>query len=204
MAEPAALNGTPGAGLDALMASFERAGLQVDGVCVALSRHVLEWRQAAAMLEDLTPQEADTLGSLMPRVRARAGQVLIREGEVGDWMLVVLSGTVDVTRRVGADLGETVRLAVIRAGATVGEMSMLDGEPRYASCTAIDAVEFAVLTRQAVARLIHEHPAVGAKLLVKITQLLAQRLRNTTQQLTRLLDSRTQQGAAGRGENRAL
>jgi hypothetical protein len=53
-------------------------------------------------------------------------------------------------------------------------------------------------------RLIHEHPGVGAKLLVKITQLLAQRLRNTTQQLTRLLDSRTLQGAAGRGENRAL
>ena len=112
MAEPAALNGTPGAGLDALMASFERAGLQVDGVCVALSRHVLEWRQAAAMLEDLTPQEADTLGSLMPRVRARAGQVLIREGEVGDWMLLLLAGTVDVIKT--AQGGGVSRLAVIK------------------------------------------------------------------------------------------
>jgi CRP/FNR family cyclic AMP-dependent transcriptional regulator len=118
-------------------------------------------------------------------------------------MLLLLSGTVDVTRRIGEG-DEVARLAVIRAGAAVGEMSMLDGEPRYASCTAIDAVEFAVLTRQAVAALIKDHPGVGAKLLVKITQLLAQRLRNTTQQLTRLLDSRTQQGAAGRGENRAL
>ena len=118
-------------------------------------------------------------------------------------MLLLLSGTVDVTRRIGEG-DEVARLAVIRAGAAVGEMSMLDGEPRYASCTAIDAVEFAVLTRQAVAALIKDHPGVGAKLLVKITQLLAQRLRNTTQQLTRLLDGRTQQGAAGRGENRAL
>jgi CRP/FNR family cyclic AMP-dependent transcriptional regulator len=135
--------------------------------------------------------------------RALAGQVLVVEGQVGDWMLLLLSGTVDVTRRIGEG-DEVARLAVIRAGAAVGEMSMLDGEPRYATCTAIDAVEFAVLTRQAVAALIKDHPGVGAKLLVKITQLLAQRLRNTTQQLTRLLDSRIRPGAAGRGENRAL
>ena len=112
--------------------------------------------------------------------------------------------TLDEADIVGAGMFGARGLAVIRAGAAVGEMSMLDGEPRYATCTAIDAVEFAVLTRQAVAALIKDHPGVGAKLLVKITQLLAQRLRNTTQQLTRLLDGRTQQGAAGRGENRAL
>lgn len=185
MAEPAALNGTPGAGLDALMASFERAGLQVDGVCVALSRHVLEWRQAAAMLEDLTPQEADTLGSLMPRVRARAGQVLIREGEVGDWMLLLLAGTVDVIKT--AQGGGVSRLAVIKQGAAVGEMSMLDSAPRYATCVAIDEVQAGVLTRGVIARLIQEHPAIGAKLLVKLTQLLAQRLRNTSNQLVKLL-----------------
>jgi CRP/FNR family cyclic AMP-dependent transcriptional regulator len=188
-----------------LETSLARAGLEPTGTGLKLSAFGPHWLHDSPLLEDFTLAEADIVGAAMLGARATAGQVLVAEGEVGDWMLVVLSGTVDVTRRVGADLGETVaRLAVIRAGATVGEMSMLDGEPRYASCTAIDAVEFAVLTRQAVARLIHEHPAVGAKLLVKITQLLAQRLRNTTQQLTRLLDSRTQQGAAGRGENRAL
>ena len=187
-----------------LETSLEQAGLKPTGAGVQLSVYGPHWLHDSPLLEDFTLDEADIVGAGMFGARAMAGQVLVEEGQVGDWMLVVLSGTVDVTRRVGADLGETVRLAVIRAGATVGEMSMLDGEPRYASCTAIDAVEFAVLTRQAVARLIHEHPAVGAKLLVKITQLLAQRLRNTTQQLTRLLDSRTLQGAAGRGENRAL
>jgi CRP/FNR family cyclic AMP-dependent transcriptional regulator len=177
-----------------LETSLARAGLEPTGTGLKLSAFGPHWLHDSPLLEDFTLAEADIVGAAMLGARATAGQVLVAEGEVGDWMLVVLSGTVDVTRRVGADLGETVRLAVIRAGATVGEMSMLDGEPRYASCTAIDAVEFAVLTRQAVARLIHEHPAVGAKLLVKITQLLAQRLRNTTQQLTRLLDSRTQQG----------
>lgn len=177
-----------------LETSLARAGLEPTGTGLKLSAFGPHWLHDSPLLEDFTLAEADIVGAAMLGARATAGQVLVAEGEVGDWMLVVLSGTVDVTRRVGADLGETVRLAVIRAGATVGEMSMLDGEPRYASCTAIDAVEFAVLTRQAVARLIHEHPAVGAKLLVKITQLLAQRLRNTTQQLTRLLDRQSGRG----------
>jgi CRP-like cAMP-binding protein len=187
-----------------LETSLEQAGLELTGTGVKLSAFGPHWLHDSPLLEDFTLEEADIVGAGMLGVRARAGQVLMAEGQVGDWMLLVLSGTVDVTRRVGAENEEVTRLAVIRAGAAVGEMSMLDGEPRYASCTAIDAVEFAVLTRQAMARLIRDHPAVGAKLLVKITQLLAQRLRNTTQQLTRLLDSRRGLGAADSAEIRAL
>ena len=79
------------------------------------------------------------------------------------------------------------RLAVLREGAVIGEMSMIDGEPRYASCLALSEVEAGVLSRAAVGRLIESHPAVGAKLLVKLTQLLAQRLRNTSNQLVKAL-----------------
>ncbi len=185
MVKPVALSDGSGAAPDPTRAHFERAGLQVDGVCVGLSRQVLEWRQAAAMLEDLTPQEADTLGALMPLVHARAGQALIREGEVGDWMLLLLVGTVDVFKT--SQSGGISRLAVIKQGAAVGEMSMLDSAPRYATCVAIEDVQAGVLTRGVIARLIQEHPAIGAKLLVKLTQLLAQRLRNTSNQLVKLL-----------------
>jgi CRP-like cAMP-binding protein len=149
--------------------------------------------QQAALLEDFTPAEADILGAVLLRVRAHPGQVLMAEGSVGHWMLLVISGSVDVTKRLPARPGEgpagegVSRMAVVREGAALGEMSMLDGAPRYATCTAIEPVEAGVLTRAAIAMLIREHPAVGAKLLVKITQLLAQRLRNTSNQLARLL-----------------
>src|SRR5205085_7249152 len=157
-------------------------GLQILGVCEHLSQRggLLE---ISPILRDFTPQEADLLGANMLLVRAKPGQLLIAEGEASDWMMVLLSGTVDVGKRpVGADFDEThpdsvTRLAVIKEGAVIGEMSMLDGEPRYASCRALSVVEAAVLTRGAVSRLIEAHPAVGAKLLVKLTQLLAQRLR---------------------------
>ena len=184
MAEPVSLTATSPA-MAGLQAQFERAGLLLDGACVGLSRYGVQWRQTAALLEDLTAQEADTLGVLMPLLRARAGQALITEGDVGDWMLLLLDGTVDVTKR--SDSGEVSRLAVIKQGAAVGEMSMLDAAPRYATCTALEDVQAGVLSRAVIARLIQDHPAIGAKLLVKLTQLLAQRLRNTSTQLVKLL-----------------
>ena len=46
---------------------------------------------------------------------------------------------------------------------------------------------WAAVPPKAVARLVQAHPALGAKLLVKLTQLLAQRLRNTSSQLVKVL-----------------
>lgn len=172
--------------------ALRAAGLQLLGPCERLSRQP-GLLQDSPLLHDFTAEEADILGRAMLRVRARAGQVLIAENDPSDWMLLLLSGTVDVgKRRVDPDTlrpsaDETARVAVLRPGAVLGEMSMLDGEPRYASCWALGDVEAAVLTRPALAGLIRDEPAVGAKLLVKITQLLAQQLRNTSNQLLRRL-----------------
>jgi CRP/FNR family transcriptional regulator, cyclic AMP receptor protein len=189
---------------------LQRAGLQVVGSCGNLAQRGPQLMHRCALLEGFTNTEAQLLGEAMLMVRAEPGQQLIREGELGDWMLVLLSGTVDVTKRAVSDEimaqvrgeltpargdehaagDEPSRLSVIRTGAVVGEMSMLDGEPRYATCTALEPVEAGVLTRAAIAHLIREHPAVGAKLLLRINQQFAQRLRNTSTQLVRLLQRR--------------
>jgi CRP/FNR family transcriptional regulator, cyclic AMP receptor protein len=171
---------------------LREAGLQVVGSCERLSQRP-GLMQNAALLQDFSPAEADILGASMLLVQAQPGQALIREGDTSDWLMLLLQGTVDVgKRKIGAEAdaeepGETTRIAVLREGATLGEMSMLDGEPRFASCLAITEVEAAVLARGAVSSLIQRHPAIGAKLLVKLTQVLAQRLRNTSNQLVKKL-----------------
>jgi CRP-like cAMP-binding protein len=174
-----------------LQEDMRKAGLEVLGPCQRLS----EWPgllQGSPLLQDFTASEADVLGSLMLHVKAQPGQMLIVEGDVTDWLMLLLRGTVDVGKRLGHDAapeerGDNTRLAVLRSGAVLGEMSMFDGEPRYASCWALSEVEAAVLDRESVARLIKYKPEIGAKLLVKLTQLLAQRLRNTSSQLVKVL-----------------
>jgi CRP-like cAMP-binding protein len=175
----------------ALEEQMRARGLQVLGTCADLSQCMEP--MSSPLLQDFTPQEADLLGTIMLRVRAQPGQLLIEEGETSEWMMLLLSGTVDVgKRKIGAvsdqeDATDTTRLAVIKEGAVIGEMSMLDGEPRYASCWALSQVDAAVLSRSEIGVLIASHPAVAAKLMVKLTQLLAQRLRNTGNQLVKAL-----------------
>jgi CRP/FNR family transcriptional regulator, cyclic AMP receptor protein len=167
------------------------AGLEVVGCCA----HLAQWEgllENSALLEDFTREEVDTLGELVLHVRAQPGQMLIREGDLDDWMLLLLRGTVDVGKRIGPEAnhherGDNTRLGVVRPGTVLGEMSMFDGEPRYASCWALSEVEAAALDRAAVARLIQARPDIGAKLLVKLMQLLSQRLRNTSGQLVKVL-----------------
>ncbi|EJL80833.1 cAMP-binding protein [Polaromonas sp. CF318] len=189
-----------------LQEQLDAAGLQVFGCCERLSAYGPDLLQTSQLLQDFTPAEADILGASMLLVRAEPGQVMIREGEAGDWMMLVLKGTVDVTKRLelpaDADAGVEAavsRVAVVRGGAAVGDMSMLDSEPRYATCTAIEAVEAGVWGRHEIALLIRDHPGVGAKLLVKITQMMAQRLRNTSNQLVKLLRKKAMATAEAAG-----
>ena len=177
--------------IEALAEQMRAAGLQVLGPCERLS----QWPgliEQSTLLQDFTPAEVDVLGSLMLHVKAQPGQMLIVEGDANDWMMLLLRGTVDIGKRISPDgerevRGDNTRLGVLRTGSVLGEMSMFDGEPRYASCWALSEVEAAVLDRAAVARLIKARPEIGAKLLVKLTQLLAQRLRNTSSQLVKVL-----------------
>jgi CRP/FNR family transcriptional regulator, cyclic AMP receptor protein len=171
-------------------------GLQVLGPCMVLSQRP-DLLLQSPLLQDFTPAEADLLGASMLLVRAKPGQLLIAEDEASDWMMLLLRGTVDVGKRKIAttepmpESPDNTRLAVLKEGAVLGEMSMLDGEPRFASCWALSEVDAAVLSRAAVGQLIALHPNVGAKLLVKLTQLLAQRLRNTSSQLVRAVQRKT-------------
>ena len=192
--------------MNRLEEQLHSAGLQVVDHCERLATYSPDLLEHSPLLEDFTAAEADVLAASMLLVRAAPGQVLIREGDAGDWMMLILKGTVDVTKRIElrADDADAPlaagnhaeqealeftqsRVAVLQRGAAIGEMSMLDSGLRYTTCTAIEAVEAGVLGSHAIGLLIRDHPAVGAKLLVKITQLMAQRLRNISNQLVKLL-----------------
>jgi CRP-like cAMP-binding protein len=113
--------------------------------------------------------------------RAQPGQTVIQERDGGDFMLFVVEGTVDVVKTDAA--GGRRHLTSVGPGMTVGEMSMIDGEPRFASCIAKDTVTFGALARDDVARIILERPSLGAKLLIRLVTMLSQRLRHTSAQL---------------------
>jgi CRP-like cAMP-binding protein len=141
------------------------------------------------LLENFAPAEVRLLSHFMGVYRAAAGTEIIREGEGGDFMLMLVEGKVDVLKR---DRWNAPRLiAAVEAGKTLGEMSMIDGEPRFATCLAAEDALVAVLTRENLARIIVEQPMLGAKILMELVLMLSQRLRLTGTRLLEVLDERS-------------
>jgi CRP/FNR family transcriptional regulator, cyclic AMP receptor protein len=145
------------------------------------------------LLENFSQPEVLLLAQFMEVYRAPPGAEIIREGAGGDFMLMLLEGRIEVHKR---DRWNTPQLlASVESGRTLGEMSMIDGEPRFATCVAAEPSLIAVLDRESLARIIVEQPLLGAKVLMELVLMLSHRLRATSQRLLGLLDEQSQGGA---------
>ena len=138
----------------------------------------------ASALDELTLADAFKVVAYMRPKRIAAGTVFIHEGEVkqNDYMLLVLEGDIAVENELPG-LRESMVVNVIGPGHLIGEMGVLDGSPRSATCSANTQIYAAVLSRTALARLLKDEPRVGAKLLLAISKRMADRLRETTRKL---------------------
>ena len=139
-----------------------------------------------ALFDDFTQADLEHLGPFMQVYRAPPTGMIIREGDPGDFMVFIIDGLVDVTKT--DRWGLVKRIAVVQAGAALGEMSMIDGEARFASCAAIEATTFTLLTRPALQRLITAEPRLASKILMRLVFMLSQRLRQTSAKLVNYLE----------------
>jgi CRP-like cAMP-binding protein len=113
-----------------------------------------------------------------------ADTTFIREGDAGDsgFMALLVEGDV-VVERITVSRTEPVTVRVLGPGSLVGEVGLIDKEPRSASCTASTDVWCAVLTRDGIDAMIKNDPAVAARLLYGVSAHIAERLRDTNRQL---------------------
>ncbi|MBU7573224.1 MAG: cyclic nucleotide-binding domain-containing protein [Hydrogenophaga sp.] len=138
----------------------------------------------SSALADLTLSDAlKVVGYMRPKL-IKAGAVIIQEGEVKqtDYMLLVLEGDIAVENELPG-LHESMVVNIMGPGHLIGEMGVLDGAPRSATCTANTDIAAAVLSRTALMRLLKDDPRLGARLLLAISKRMADRLRETTRKL---------------------
>ncbi len=139
---------------------------------------------APTAMMQLSLDEARIVVSYMSPRKFPEGTVFIQEGDKNntDYMVLVLDGEVTVESIV-VSRTTPVTTAVLGAGSLLGEMGIVDGEPRSATCTATSEVRAAIFTRGALEQLINEHPAIGAKFMMSISLRIAERLRDTAEKL---------------------
>ena len=110
------------------------------------------------------------------------GTVIVEEGSVGNWVLVILEGSARVKKKT--DKGQ-ITLDVLKEGGLFGEMEFLEGakKPRTASLVASSDVWVGILD---VDRLLKDYELISPKLRILIRSLMA-KYKETTAKLCTLV-----------------
>jgi len=148
---------------------------------------ILEIIEHIHLFEDFDRAEIAVLARHLRSYRAPAGAGIIREDDPGDFLVLVISGLCEIVK-ADAD-GTARRIGLAGPGKMLGEMSMIDGQPRFASCIAIEETVFAMLDRDSLSRIIASEPRLGVKLLMELVLLLSQRLRVASGKLVQHSDA---------------
>jgi CRP/FNR family transcriptional regulator len=127
------------------------------------------------LFSGLTRHELELIGGACKEREYPAGAVLLRQGETGVGLFVILSGSVRVTQR--RDDGSERDLATLARGDVLGEMALLDDLPRSATATALEPTRALVLPVWDFRAALREAPEIGIKLLA----VLSRRLRRAEQ-----------------------
>jgi CRP/FNR family transcriptional regulator, cyclic AMP receptor protein len=122
--------------------------------------------------------EAGTVGELP------AGVALISEGEPARSLFVVYEGELEICKLGGH--GSEVRLAVLGPGDCLGEMSLIDIQPRSATARTLTPALLFRLGHTEIGKLYRSHPEVYTLLVLNIAREISRRLRAADQVLANL------------------
>jgi small-conductance mechanosensitive channel/CRP-like cAMP-binding protein len=134
-------------------------------------------RENLRRIDILGPLGEEELESLARHVRLRVygvGETVVREGEEGDSLFVVLRGNLEV--HAGRE-----KVGTLAAGEFFGEMSLLTGERRRATVRTVDEVRVLEISKAAIEPIIVAHPPVAEGLSAALERRLHQIL--TAQQI---------------------
>jgi CRP/FNR family cyclic AMP-dependent transcriptional regulator len=116
---------------------------------------------------------------MIPLNRYEAGEVIIREDDVGETAYVINQGQVEVSKELQ---GQKVHLATLGAGETFGEMSMIDEKPRSATVTAVSETLVCEIRRDDFFNSFQTDPKIALQLL----KVLFERLREADARILEL------------------
>jgi sulfate permease, SulP family len=133
--------------------------------------------EASALFAGLDEAERTRLESLMVSRLYRAGEEIMKAGEAGDELMLLLHGSASIV--VQGSEGDDVRIAGVRRGATIGDIAFLDQAPRSATVVADEDTTVAILNRDVYDVLSQTHPHLVQRLLSNLALTMAARLRHT-------------------------
>ena len=147
---------------------------------VIAARPLAEALASIPFFSGLDPASLESVGRGMRTRRFRRGEVIFHQGDPGDALFIVSSGSIKIV--LPSETGDEAILATLRSGDVFGELALLDGAPRSATAVAIEPSETLVLPRDRFRELLATEPAIRDALLAALAGEL-RRLTNHVEEL---------------------
>ncbi|MGQ0604942.1 MAG: sensor histidine kinase [Anaerolineales bacterium] len=132
----------------------------------------LELLRRLPLFADLPDADLRALYQTAETLSLPAGEWLMREGEPGDNVYVMLEGGVEISKRSGE---QEMVLTRRGPGDFIGEMALLEERPRSASVRTMEDSRVLKINKRAFTNILHASPSAALALLRTVTE----RLRNT-------------------------
>jgi signal transduction histidine kinase len=134
-----------------------------------MSPTIVEDLRAAPLFAGLSEPDLERLAATVTRQTLAPGDLLIREGDLGDAMYVIVGGELEVTKKAGAT---EQPLARVGPGAIQGEIAALQGTERQASVRALTDVEVLRVPREGILALLDSGPDAALALVHTVLERL--------------------------------
>jgi CRP-like cAMP-binding protein len=147
------------------------------------------------LFEELSRREQQDVNAVLQHKTYKKGELVFQQGNPGTGLFVVITGSVDVQQE--EDDGTILHLASAKPGEFIGELALLDDSLRTASAIAVDDTSVVALYRTDLLALSESRPRLGVKILMQLSQIVAERLRRTNRALkeVRLMADTASEGA---------
>ena len=129
------------------------------------------------LFRGLSTEQIDRIADTVEQRRHDGGETIVRQFDRDTDMMIVVSGGAKIKSFSGDTLAE------VGPGSVIGEVSLIDDQPRSATVVAVGTTLVAVIPGKKLADLVNEDLALKAQLVLNISKVLCQRLRTANVQL---------------------
>jgi CRP/FNR family cyclic AMP-dependent transcriptional regulator len=133
---------------------------------------------------DLAPRELKEVAAIVHKREYRSGEPVFYQGDPGLGMYIVKDGEVSIVIQ-GKD-GNERELALFGDGDFFGELALLDESPRSANAVCKTECTLIGFFRPDLFELIEKNTTLGIKIVLKLAEIVAQRLRHTDKELSKV------------------
>ena len=134
--------------------------------------------QTIPLFAGLRPSQARIVVLMGELRHFQPGEAIVRRGERGDEMYVIIEGTTEV---LAGDGSGRQRINQLRRGDVFGEMGLVRRAERTADVVAAGAVDVLALDERFLRRIQNRYPRIASKVFLNLTRILSDHLQRTTE-----------------------